>query len=532
MKRGIAYLLLVLAFTTPVMLSAGGNADKGTAKTNVQEKHLILAANPDFDTFDPAVAYEHFNAWIFGATYQTLYETEGRLDNLIPRLAEGYQISNGGLTYTFKLRRGVTFNSGNPLTAGDVKWSNERAINIKGNPSIHARNVASIEAPDDYTVVYHLKSVDPTFLVKIANNLFAVLDRKVVEAQGGTNAENADSTDKAKLWLDNHSAGSGPYQILSYTPKVEVVLERNPRYWEKASYYDKITLKVVADANAEAMMLQAGDIDLAFSIGPEQIRDLQNLPNVAIENASTVQVGFLLMNRDPEVGGPVANLKVQKAIRLALDYKGLQAIAGRGVVTPPTPFPLGLFGSLPAADISSYPRVQEAKALLAEAGYPSGFTTKLYVPTNFVSGVNLVTLAQKVQNDLRAIGINTELIPESIAISLDSYRNGKQPLGLWYWASDYNDNQSQLVFLPGNSVGLRANWQASANPQLAALGNTVAVETDEAKRKELFTQIQNALIEDTPFAVLIQFNFQYAIKKGLKGADYDLLRVDLPRIYE
>jgi peptide/nickel transport system substrate-binding protein len=238
------------------------------------------------------------------------------------------------------------------------------------------------------------------------------------------------------------------------------------------------------------------------------------------------------MNRDSGIGGPVANPKVQRAIRLALDYPGIQTIAGPRMLSPQAPFPIGLAGSLPAADVAGYPRINEAKTLLAEAGYPNGFSTKFYVPTNTVVGVDLVLLAQKIQNDLKAVGINTELVPESVNISLATYRDGKQPLGLWYWNPDYIDNASQLAFLPGNSVGLRANWKEEQNPALAALGRSAAVETDEAKRMALFGQIQQAMIEDTPFAVLLQHSSQYAIRTGLSGADYGMLRLDFKRIGE
>jgi peptide/nickel transport system substrate-binding protein len=524
------YLFLVLALAAPAVLSARGTSD-GAAAPAV-EKHLIVAINPDFETFDPGLAYEPFSAWVLGVTYNTLLETEGAIETLVPRLAESYEISNNGLTYTFKLRRNVTFNSGNPLTSADIKWSNERAINLKGNAAHNAGGVDRIETPDDYTLVYHLKAVDPTFLVKLTSNLFGALDRKTIQEHGATNAANANTADSAKIWLDNHSAGTGPYQIQSYTPNVEVVLERNPHYWRQAPYYDKITLKTVVDANSQAMMLRAGDVDIAFNLGPEQVRDLRSASNVDIVDARSQTVSFLLMNRDPAIGGPVADLKVQKAIRLALDYPGIQTVAGPGMVTPSTPFPVGLFGSLPAANVQGYPRVAEAKALLAEAGYPNGFSTKLYVPTSFVVGVELLILAQKIQNDLAAIGINAELVPENVTISLNTYRQGQQPLGLWYWSPDYIDNNSQLSFLPGNTVGLRANWKAEDNPALVELSKAAEVETDNAKRLTLFTQIQQALIEDTPFAVLLQHTSQYAIRKGLTGAGYGRLRIDLSTIAE
>jgi peptide/nickel transport system substrate-binding protein len=531
MKKSFVVLLLALSLVVPAFLSAAGGGDR-SAPAPAAEKHLIVALNPDYESFDPAIAYEPTSAIVLGATYEVLFDYENDIENLTPRLAESYTVSEDGLSYTFTLRRGVVFVSGNPLTAADIKWSNERAINLKGNGSFRAAGIARIEAPDDYTVVYHLKAVDPTFPIKLASTFFSPLDSKTAIAQGATNAENAATADTARNWLDNNSIGTGPYRLESYTPKVEVILTRNPNYWGKAPYFDRITLKAVADSNSQAMMLRAGDVDIAYNLGPEQVRELRGVAGIDIIEARTLQTSFLLMNRDPAISGPVADPTVQKAIRLALDYPGIQTIAGAGMVTPPVPFPIGLLGSPAAADVRGYPKTAEAKNLLTQAGYPDGFSTKLYVPTTNLLGLDLVILAQKIQNDLAAIGIAAELVPENVTISLNTYRLGQQSLGLWYWNPDYYDNISQLAFLPGNTVGLRANWTAESNPALVSLSKAASVETDSAKRAVLFGQIAAALVEDSPFAVLLQINGQYAVRSGLKGAGYHILRLDLPRIAE
>lgn len=529
MKKSAALIILGLgiAFT-----SCSKPAAQTTGDATAAEKHLIVAVNPDFETFDPALAYEPFSAWVLGTVYDTLYKYKNDIRHYEPQLAESYTVSPDGLTYTYTLRKDVTFNTGRPLTSADLLWSNQRALNMKGNATFNARGIAGIEAPDDYTIVYHLKEADPTFHIKLASNLFAPLDRQAAEEHGATNAENADTTDSAKVWLDNNSIGTGPYQIASYTPKVDLVMERNPNYWGTKPYYDKITLKSVTDSNSQAMMLRAGDVDIAFNLSPEQIRELQGINGISIMDAPSLRFSFLLMNRDPAVGGPVANPTVQKAIHLALDYKGLQTIAGGGVVTPQGPFSLGLTGSFPPADVSGYPKLAEAKALMAQAGYAEGFSSKFYVPVTNIQGVDFVILAQKIQNDLAAIGITTELVPENVTISLESYRNGKQPLGLWHWGPDYNDNISNLAFLPGNTVALRAGWKAEANSALANLGRNTALEIDEAKRIEYLRQIQEQLLEDSPFAVILQHASQYAIRTGLTGADFGINRLDFTRLAE
>jgi peptide/nickel transport system substrate-binding protein len=271
---------------------------------------------------------------------------------------------------------------------------------------------------------------------------------------------------------------------------------------------------------------------VAFDIGPEQAKQLARQEKITILDARSLTSSFLLMNRNPEVGGPVADPRVQQAIRLALDYPGIQTVAGPRMVTPQAPFPIGLSGSLGPADVSSYPKLEDARAFMAQAGYEGGFSTKLHVPTNTVVGVDLVLLAQKIQNDLRAININVELVPENIMISLASYRDGKQSLGLWYWKPDYFENTSQLAFLPGSTVGLRAGWTEAMDPGLAELGRQAATEINDSRRNALYTQIQTVLALESPYAMLLQHASQYAVRAGLSGVDFNMQRLDFRRITE
>jgi peptide/nickel transport system substrate-binding protein len=520
--------LSILSLSLCAALFGAGRKD-GTA----QAKHLILAVNPDYVSFDTGVAYEPYGNLVLHPVYDTLVEFKGSLENLVPSVAESWTVGANGLSYTFKLRQGVKFESGNPLTGADVQWSFERAANLKGNGAFLTDNIASIAAPDASTVVLNLNESDPAMLTKLAFVTFSILDSKLLAGHGAVSGADAAKTDTARSWLDSHSAGSGPYRIASYTPNVEVVMDRNANYWGQKPYYDKITLQTVTEPNTQLMMLQAGDVDIAYDLGPEQIKQLQGKSGVAIIDRLSLTASFLLMNRSSEIAGPVADPRVQKAIRAAIDYKGLQALAGSNI-TPAAPFPIGLAGSVPALDVSKYPDTALAKKLLSDAGYAQGFSTKLYVPTNVVVGVNLVDLAQKIQNDLAQIGVKADLVPEPIMVSFDTYRDGRQPLGLWYWSPDYPDNSSQLAFLPGASVGgVRAKWLETSSPKLAALGKAASTEVDSAKRLRLFKEIQESMIDDSAFAMLLQHSIQYASREGIKGAHYlELYQIDLKAVSE
>ncbi len=535
-KTWLLIMVLMLSLVALAACGGGGTAPVEEAPAEeapaegaaAEESTLIIAVDPDYETFDPSLAYEVYANMITHATYDTLVQyVGGDVENLQPGGAESYDISEDGLVYTFKLHEGMVFSSGNPVTAGDWKWSIERSKGLGGNGAFMTDGIASVEAPDDLTLVITLSETDPSFLTKLTYCLFAAIDKTVAEANGATQDP---ATDTAKTWFDANSAGSGPYVLESYTPKVELVLAKNENYWGEAPAYDKVIVKNVAEYASQVMMVQAGDIDVALNVDAEQAKQLASAEGVQVVDYQSLVISFLIMNCDPAYG-PIADPLVQKAIRLAVDYQGIQAMAGEGTITPLAPFAVGLFGSVAPIDPATVTDIEAAKALMAQAGYADGFTVDFYVPTSTVQSVELLLLAQKVQNDLNQIGITTNIIPEDIMVSLETYRNGQQNIGLWYWSPDYPDNSSNLAFLPGQSVGLRANWQAEMNQELADLGAQAATESDPYARAELLAQIQRIMGEDSPFVVLCQFKGQFAARSTLTAAEYnDRYQLDLRTI--
>ena len=163
------------------------------------------------------------------------------------------------------------------------------------------------------------------------------------------------------------------------------------------------------------MMVQTGDVDIAMNVEAEQAKTLDGAEGVNVIYCQTLTMSFLLMNRDPAYG-PIANPKVQKAIRLAVDYAGIQDLGGEGSTTPVSPFPNGLFASADPLDVTKAQNIEEAKKLMAEAGYADGFTVDFMYPLK-MSSIDLVVLAQKIQQDLTAIGIETKIIAEDVMVS-------------------------------------------------------------------------------------------------------------------
>jgi peptide/nickel transport system substrate-binding protein len=371
---------------------------------------------------------------------------------------------------------------------------------------------------DDKTVAFTLPEVRPSFLTEIANTAFSITNADVVRENGGTDADDAAEIDAARDFLDQTSVGTGPYILESWAPQDETVLVRNADYWGDAPFFDRVIIVNIAEAATQKVALESGQIDIALDLTPDQVNELEGNANIGIFRGPGQWTHFLLMNADPELGGPVSDPTVQLAIRYALDYEGYRQL-WPGSVTPGTNMAYLLSGAF-QQDQAFTRDLDRARELLAEAGYADGFDIRLSYP-DFTGGggVNLNTNAQKLQADLAEVGINVTLNPGELQISLEEYRNGQQGFGYWFWGPDVLDPVDVLSFVAGGKVAAeRANWtDENADAEILALRDAARVETDPAARAELFTQIQEYLQQNGIWAPFNVPATQTAFRANLQG---------------
>ena len=482
------------------------------------EKVIVIGHAEVAEAFDPAHAFSPTAGIVDKAAYNTLVTfPDGDASSVEPLLASDWTILDDGLTYTFTLRDDVTFANGDPLQAEDVVFSFNRLKNVKAQPSFLADPIASLEAVDESTVTITLTEPRPSFLAELANTAFSVTNAEVVQANGGTDAEDAAETDTAVEYLDQTSAGTGPYMLESWTPQEETVLVRNPNFWGEAPYFDRIIIVNIPEAATQKVALESGDIDLATDLTPDQVVDLEGNEAIGIFRGPSTWTHFLLMNRDPEIGGPLADPLVAEAVRNALDYEGYRDL-WQGSVTPGTNMWIGLAGAY-GQDKALTRDLEKAKSLLEEAGYGDGFETTLSYPDLTWSGVNLSTNAQKIQSDLAEIGIDVTLNPGEVQVSLEEYRTGQQGFGYWFWGPDKLDPVDFLEFLPGGKVaGERARWtEDAASPKVLELVAQAKVESDPAARTDIFNQLQDFAQEGSAFAPFSVPAVQTAFRSDIEG---------------
>lgn len=539
MKRTISLLLSVLLV---VSLLAGCGSSGGTVKGNVQGsasgdgagKTIVIAGQSDLVTLDPGNMYEPYANMISYAAYDMLYRVKsGTMGTPEPSVATSYTVDSTGTVYTFKLRSDVVFASGNKLTAKDVAWSVNRVLNMKeSNAYSNVKNVAKVEAPDDTTVVFTLKEPDASFLVKTTSNAYCILDSEVVKQHGGSDT----GGDTAKAWLDTTSAGSGPYVIESWTPKEQLVLKKNPKYWGTAKNIDTIIFREMTSVDAQITALKNGEADIILGLNTETAKQLDGVDGVTVASGPTALLTFLVMSRDASLSPEMSNPKVQEAVRYALDYQGYLDMGGKGCTVPLNFVQQGFSGGLSRDLKTEGQDLEKAKALMTEAGYPNGFTITLTCANNNSEGLEWTTVAQKVKEDLAKINITVNIETLEATLVYEKMRDATMPFYVMFWSPDYYDiNNQTAAFLPGTgddgtAYGNRTKWErTSANENLWKLADEIQVETDETKRAQESEELQRAFDKDNPFAFLLQSPKTYAYSsKTLAGVTYnDLCKIEL-----
>ncbi len=496
-------------------VAAGAGGDQGT---------LIVGGSAQFRTLDPGRTIEVNGMMVEKVTYDTLVTFDGEdLRNPRPHLATGWKVGADARTFTFTLRPGVRFASGNELTSADVKWTFDRVLNLKANTIFLFDGVESVDAPDPRTVVIHTKAPQLSLIPILSHPGLGILDSKVLIQNGGDAGPEAKNTDHAEPYLFQRSAGSGPFMMQSYTAGQELVLVRNPRFWGSPAGLERIVIRNVPDPVTQALQVIRGDLDIASNIGPDQIPPLSRVPNVVVKASPSATTFYVLMNNNPGVGGPFANLKVQQAVRYALDYDGIMKIAGRGAVRLAGVIPTLLPGSLPSTAAPKTDR-ERAKSLLKESGLGTVRGKFSYSSDAIQFGIPTALLAQKIQSDLATVGIDLALDGLPTVTSLTLYRSGKDQFGVWGWAADYADATDFLVWAPGRVVGKRAGWLPAASPEaakLAALADTAEAEVNDTKRVALLQEFERTLAQIGPFVPLFQPAIPYAFRANVQGVAYN-----------
>lgn len=457
---------------------------------------LRVGTNQDQIGLDPQVSNATSSSRIYENMYSTLVKFNEKLE-ISPDLAESYT-ADSPTQYTFKLRKGVKFHNGRELKADDVKYTFTR-IRDTATASPRASQFSpldSIDTPDDYTVVFKLKSPYAPFLSILAGrDTGSILAKEVVDANGGK--------------LDKADAGSGPFKLKEWVPNTRTVLEKNPDYYIKGQpYLDSVVYMPIPDDTARSTALRTGAVDMIEYAPPKDLAALKADPKIVITGDGNNNVRYLAFNLKVK---PFDNPKVRQAIAWAIDRGPVVDAAVDGAGTPLTAGPFlpsfwaGLQQPVYKKDLA------KAKQLLTEAGYPNGFTAKLKnTPTySFLGNAGIV-----VQEQLKAVNINFEIVSEEWSVFLKDY------LGKDFEAavSGYSAFADPHTVFDGTYVtGRQNNFMSYSNPKFDDLVAQGAATSDPATRAKLYQQAQLILTDDSPMVFLYAANEYEAMQSYAKG---------------
>lgn len=498
LKRVVAWIALCLVLTGCHRRGPSPNVE-GAARSV-----LVVAADMDIMTLDPAVAYEPTGVNLCMDLYDTLIRYEG--DDFVhplPGLATSWHCSADGLTWTFNLRHDARFSSGRPVTAMSVRDSLIRAIQLDQGPAwILKQNLAPerITAPDPYTLQLRLLKPSASFLSTLFNPVASPVDLDLVKQH-------------PDYWLRDHSAGSGPFVLTRWEPDVAVTMARSPVHPEVP--LRRVIVKDIKEPTMQQMMLDRGDADMAYDVPPLQIHALLQNPRVKVVPAPLLRVWYLGMNVSHK---PFDNPKVRQAIRFAIDYDGIvrYLLKGRGkhVETPIVP---GMAGYDPDLDVYRHDP-DRARQLLRQAGYPDGFDMTLTSGSGSTElGPSVEDLCAKIQQDLGVVGIRVTVQNLSTTAYLDLYRGAKKlDMNLGYWGADYPDPEAMIQPF-GHSGGTLAKRVNYSNPELDRLIDAGAREQDFNKRDALYKEAGRLLAEDGPWVILVQPQMGLPIRTEVQG---------------
>ena len=481
------------------------------------EKVLVIGHAESTDSLDPANGFTGTGHMINHVVYDQLVTfPDEDASQILPRLADSWEISEDGLTYTFSLNPDAVFANGDDVTADDVVFSFNRLKYRDGNPSFLADPIESLEAIDDDTVAITVVEPRPSFLSEITSAVFSVSNADVVRANGGTDAMDAADTDTAGAYLDSQSAGSGPYMLALWEPQARTELVRNENYWGEQPYFDRVIIINMPEAATQKAALEAGEIDIALDLSSDNVASLVGNESIEIYRGLSNWTHFIIMNTDEEKSGPFANPTVQLAVRYALDYEGYKTLWGG--VTPGSNMWVGLFTAF-GEDRAFSRDLDKARELLAEAGYPDGLEMTLEYPDWALGGVSFNTNAQKIQADLAEAGINVTLSPGEMQVELAKYRSGEHSVGYWLWGPDILDPIDFTSFLPGGKVATeRNNWQLEDVPEdIQELIGRARTASDPDERMEVYTALQEFNQQHGPFAPFVVPEQPSAYLANLQG---------------
>lgn len=474
-----------------------------------EAKTLVYCSEGSPENFNPQINTTGTSFDAAYPVYNKLVEFKPGTTTIMPALADSWDVSDDGLTYTFHLHKGVKWHSVKGFTptrdfnADDVIATFNRAWkaddpyhNVSGgaydyfNDMGMADLLKSIDKVDDNTVKFTLNEPNAPFIANMAMDFASILSKEYMDAmmKAGTPEQ-----------VDQVPVGTGPFIFVDYQKDAVIRYKANPDYFRGKQKIDNLVFAITPDATARMAKLQAGECQVAPYPSPADIAKLQADPNLQVLEQEGLNVGYVSMNVTKK---PFDDVRVRQAMNMAIDKDAIIKAVFQGAGKPAVnPIPPTIWSY--DKDIKPYPfDPAKAKALLAEAGYAKGFTTDLwYMPVQRPYNPDAKKIAELIQADLAKLGITAELKSYEWGEYRKRLQAGEHQMGQLGWTGDNGD--------PDNFMGVLLSCQSAreggqnlskwCNKDFSDLIDQAKKTSDMAKRTELYMKAQAIFHDDAPW---------------------------------
>lgn len=512
MKKLLCIVLLAV-------LAGCGNLDEsGTTQ-------LVMARVKDAVNLDPSHATDGLSLNVSSALMEGLVMFKPGSFDVIPALAQSWTISDGGRRFTFKLRPGAKFSDGTPADAAAVKFNFDRWrlqkdpnhgafsyaywVSEFGGFSDDPKNPGSVkdvivDSPTQVTFV--LPDPSGTFLRNVAMQSFLI---------GSPTAIKADP----KLF-EQHPIGSGPYLLREWLRDDHITLDANPSYDGplKKPAIKTVVIRDIPDQATSVLSIEKGELAMLSDPRPDDAAMLGAEKAITIVNQPSNNLAYLAMNVEKK---PFDDVRVRRAVAMALDLPSIvHALYGPGTTLGDNWTPPGMLGENKTIKIWKHD-VAAAKALLAQAGFPHGFTTQLYLPTSPRPYMpDPQRLGEAIQANLKEAGITAVLEPFEFGVFLAKVQNGEHPMCLIGWSGDNGDPDNFYYPLLDQDSAVKpfaqnyALWRDPAFHKLMLAGQRSVIESD---RRKIYEQAAQLVHDQVPAISLLHTPVAIALRTSVHG---------------
>lgn len=510
---------LILSAMAAALLAGSFMASPASAFERTEDGEIIVfAGRQAIPVLDPHVRYDWSTRMVQQAVYDALVKYEGDPAEIKPWIAESWETSEDGKTWTFKLVENAKFHNGDPVDAEAVRYSFERGLKLNKGVAWMLKDFLAPEGVtvvDDYTVKFELKAPYAPFLSFLP--WWFIVNPAEVQA-------NEVDGDYGEAWLTEHAAGSGPFKLGRWEPNVLYELQTVADYWKGWPQGENrpagVIYRIIREPSAQRASLQRGEVDIVEGLTSDDYVQIANMPGIEIQDHKGMTTFGIKFNTQQ---GPTADINLRKAIAYALDYDALVQIYNGAASLQTSPLPDAMRGHIDVADI---PRqdLAKAKEYLAKSEHPEGGITLEYVHVAGLEEARRIGLV--LLDNLKALNINVEIKPEQWPnMVANGSRVETSPAMTSVYVTPISTDPDAVAYqYHKNSWGQYYAMAFYDNPEVSQIIDDARASTNWDERADLYAKIQTQIVADQPEVFGMLQNRRWAHRDYLKGFQFSPVR--------